>query len=196
MKFSPDNKWLLSVSRDRRWALFENQSSDGSYDFRLITMPDKKNGIHSRIIWTCDWSHDSKLFATGSRDGKCVVWKFGDALRTAHGDVNASLGGVIAMHTIELKNQSITAVAFSHWNFGSSAEYLLAAGTDAGIIRLFCVGGSTFRELHALSTSQAHHLTVRKLAFRPENLTGQRVVQLASCGDDHLVRICQINLEE
>lgn len=196
MKFSPDNKWLLSGSRDRRWALFENQSSDGSYDFRLITMPDRKNGIHSRIIWTCDWSHDSKLFATGSRDGKCVVWKCGDALRIAHGDVDASLGGVVALHTIELKNQSITAVAFSHWNFGSAAEYLLAVGTDGGVIRLFCVGGSNFTELHALSTSQAHHLTVRKLAFRPENSDGLRVVQLASCGDDHLVRIYQINVEE
>lgn len=192
MKFSPDNKWLMSVSRDRRWALFENQSSDRSYDFRLITMPDKKNGIHSRIIWTCDWSHDSKLFATGSRDGKCVVWKCGNTVRAANGEVDASLGGVIALHTIELKNQSITAVAFAHWSYGSSAEYLLAAGMDEGVIRLFKVGATSFTEIHTLNISSAHHLTVRKLAFRPVSSNGQRIVQLASCGDDHLVRIYQI----
>lgn len=73
MKFSPNGKYLLTVSRDRRWSLFENKSNDNSLaNFELVATTDKKNGIHSRIIWCCDWSHDSLIFGTGSRDGKVI----------------------------------------------------------------------------------------------------------------------------
>lgn len=36
--------------------------------------------------------------------------------------------------------------------------------------------------------SSAHHLTVKKLAFRPSRTK----LELASCGDDHLVRIYKL----
>jgi elongator complex protein 2 len=72
MSFSPNNQYLLSVSRDRRWSLFENQRSGDNdpNNFVMVATTDKKNGIHGRIIWCCAWSHDSKYFVTGSRDGK------------------------------------------------------------------------------------------------------------------------------
>lgn len=63
MKFSPDSNNLLSVSRDRRWSLF-SKTMDGN--FELVATTDKKTGVHSRIIWTCAWSHDSNYFATGN----------------------------------------------------------------------------------------------------------------------------------
>lgn len=188
LAFSPDNTFLLSTSRDRRWALFSAATiNDTTTEFKLIAQPDKSNGIHGRIIWTCAWTHDSQYFATGSRDGKCVLWHKGD---TAATDNSSSLGPVRSVHVLELKNESITALAFGRRPPKSTGEYLAAVGTDTGSIRIYGVDivGSCWTELLLLNAWQAHHLTVRRLSFRPFGATGN-ALQLASCGDDHLVRL-------
>lgn len=136
MKFSPNNQYLLSVSRDRRWSLFENKTSSNEIDklcnFELCATTDKKNGIHSRIIWTCDWSHDSKYFCTGSRDGKVVIWNRTDV------DSNTSLGFYSALNILELnKTDSITALALSKNHFREDNSYLVAVGLEHGIIHLY-----------------------------------------------------------
>ncbi|GAB1301509.1 Elongator complex protein 2 [Apodemus speciosus] len=81
MTFSPDDKFLLAVSRDRTWSLWKRQDAtstefDVSTDpfFSLFAFTNKITSVHSRIIWSCDWSPDSKYFFTGSRDKKVVVW--------------------------------------------------------------------------------------------------------------------------
>lgn len=76
LAFSPDSQKLVSVSRDRRWTLFQRR--EGSNHFDIAASSDKTNGVHSRIIWCCAWAHDSSMFATGSRDGKvslimCII---------------------------------------------------------------------------------------------------------------------------
>ncbi|PKY14388.1 WD40 repeat-like protein [Rhizophagus irregularis] len=68
IKFSHNDKYLLSVSRDRIWSIFEK--CEGAIPYKFIT----KNKAHSRIIWDCSWSHDDKLFATGSRDKTVKIW--------------------------------------------------------------------------------------------------------------------------
>lgn len=150
MKFSADNRYLLSVGRDRRWSVFENhptesQSEDVICNYELIATTDKKNGIHSRIIWTCDWSHDSKMFATGSRDAKAVIWA-----RTEF-DSQTSLGQFKAMGTLDLaKNDSVTALAFAHGYLrGENGTYLVALGLETGLIHL-----------HSFSDSWKHLLTI------------------------------------
>jgi len=84
----PDDKHILSVSRDRSWRLYERQgdatgnkpvpyhigsdkNTDGlaSYHsvdpkYTLVTA-DKS---HARIIWDCAWSAEGDVFATASRD--------------------------------------------------------------------------------------------------------------------------------
>ncbi|RUS29085.1 WD40-repeat-containing domain protein [Jimgerdemannia flammicorona] len=69
-KFSHDDRFLLSVSRDRLWSLFERVLGDDANPYKLVA----QNKSHARIIWDCSWSHDGKLFATGSRDKTVKIW--------------------------------------------------------------------------------------------------------------------------
>lgn len=137
LKFSPDNQRLLSVSRDRRWSLFENKltetsaASDAVPDYKMIATTDKRNGIHARIIWTCDWSHDGNYFATGSRDGRVVAWHRTEA------DTKSTLGYYGAVDTLEMaKTDSVTAVAFAKHYLNDNEKYLVAIGLETGYIHV------------------------------------------------------------
>lgn len=136
MKFSPNNRWLLSVSRDRRWSLFERDKSnlddgDAIYNYTLCATSNKKNGLHSRIIWTCDWTHDNEYFVTGSRDGKAVAWQRND------GDSGTCLKNYSALSTLEMaKDDSITAIAFSTSFASNNCDYLAAIGLETGKIHI------------------------------------------------------------
>lgn len=124
--FSPDNTKLLSVSRDRRWSIFEKNRENN--EFFLAATTDKTTGIHARIIWCCAWTHDSKYFATASRDGKLVVWWKNKAREVVN-----SLGPYEAVgQHLELKGESITAVAFAPNLIDN--KYLLCLGLDTGVV--------------------------------------------------------------
>lgn len=139
MKFSPNDQWLLSVSRDRRWTLFEATGNDADAAtgaaYKMIACTDKTNGIHSRIIWTCDWTHDSRIFATGSRDGKVVAWHKSD---TNSESSSSSLNGYRSLATLDFqKTDSITAIAFAK-SFAQcdKCDYLAAIGLETGHIHV------------------------------------------------------------
>lgn len=183
MKFSSDGKRLLAVSRDRRWSLFENNSAD-SINFELISTTDKNNGVHERIIWCCDWSHDDNFFATGSRDGKIAIWcKNEDKI-----DVDSSLKNYKCSAVISLPSESITALSFAKNHF-NSVDYLLAIGSENGIIQFYRFDGKECHFLGSLNNSEAHHLCVNKLEFRPS----VDEFHLASCGNDNLVKIYELS---
>ncbi|XP_060527513.1 elongator complex protein 2 isoform X2 [Cylas formicarius] len=182
MKFSPDSKRLLSVSRDRRWTIFFRNDENA---FELISTTDKNNSIHTRIIWTCAWTHDSQYFATGSRDGKLVVWHENLTM-----EPSLPLGRYeVACEPLQFVRESVTAVAFGP-NFVHAA-YLVAVGFDSGEVQVLNWRNFQFTLVLRLSTSDAHHLTVRKLEFRPrfgragyKNNNEDNILQLASCSSD------------
>jgi len=68
----PDNRYLLSVSRDRHVSLFEfRPSSDpGASVGAGAFVGSTKLKAHARIIWSCSWApvRGAHYFATGSRD--------------------------------------------------------------------------------------------------------------------------------
>lgn len=41
--------------------------------YTRVAYTDKKSSLHTRIIWTCAWSHDDHYFITVSRDKKVRV---------------------------------------------------------------------------------------------------------------------------
>lgn len=69
MAFSPDSKFLLSVSRDRSFAIYA-RTEEGKWHLFNRT-PE----AHARMILTCAWIPDSTRFITASRDGQICIWK-------------------------------------------------------------------------------------------------------------------------
>ncbi|OAD68764.1 hypothetical protein PHYBLDRAFT_117063 [Phycomyces blakesleeanus NRRL 1555(-)] len=71
VRFSHNDRWLLTVSRDRVWSISERVEGNQDVAYRLTS----KNQAHARIIWDCAWSHDDKFFVTGSRDKTVKFWE-------------------------------------------------------------------------------------------------------------------------
>nr|XP_012220137.1 PREDICTED: probable elongator complex protein 2 [Linepithema humile] len=185
MEFSPNGKYLLSVSRDRRWSLFKDEG--GSYT--LVAVSSKKDSPHSRIIWCCAWTQNSRYFATGSRDGKIGIWS------TKMMDDNTE--GVILETTLSIQNQSVTALCFA--SSCTQGSYILAIGCETGRIdiqKITMNAENVWSQLVTYDTSQAHHLTVKRLMFRPDNEDSSNTLQLASCSLDYSVKIHDIDLSK
>jgi WD40 repeat protein len=77
--FSPDDRLILSVSRDRSWRLYELREDLGEPLFSCSNsilfhstlegyVPVASNNSHARIIWDCSWAAEGDVFATASRD--------------------------------------------------------------------------------------------------------------------------------
>ncbi|KAF7489735.1 hypothetical protein SSS_04609 [Sarcoptes scabiei] len=116
IRFSPDDHFALSVSRDRTWTIIRVS------DFQIIASCDKSTGIHSRIIWDCCWTPDSSNFITASRD-KCVItWSFNADKKT---EISAMkniafkepITTVDVHEKLILKNHCICALGFENGTF-------------------------------------------------------------------------------
>ncbi|XP_075969096.1 elongator complex protein 2-like [Anticarsia gemmatalis] len=180
LAFSPDSHQLLSVSRDRRWTLYQRE--EGSNSFAIAASTDKTNGVHSRIIWCCAWSFDGKAFGTGSREGKVCIWSKSNPTETSLKDYGI-LGKPLDTNT------SVTALAFAPKRERNSL--FIATGFETGVIRLYRFDNDGWELLKELDRSTAHHLTVKRLSFKP---TEEDKMLLASCGSDHLVRIYSVSV--
>lgn len=97
-RFSHNDRWLLTVSRDRLWAISERNVGDEEMPYKLVA----KNKAHARIIWDCSWSHDDKLFVTGSRDKTVKIWIQPDE----------AVPNWTCVHTIKCE-EAVTAVDFA-----------------------------------------------------------------------------------
>jgi len=184
LKFSQDSTWLLSVSRDRQWALFKRDSDDTESPYKLHQLMKP----HARIIWSCSWSPDSRFFVTGSRDKKLMTWTQ---------DAETQKWNKIGLHAFK---DAITAVAIntSMVTINGTPSYLLALGFEKGEIHLMSSNlngeeGFTWNPLHIIHPFISHSSQVKKLAFRPANSIHDSI-QLASCSSDTSVRIFDVKL--
>ena len=72
LQFSDDDKFLLSVGRDRQWTVFERGGDEaGSYHIRALNPKG-----HSRMILDAAWAprKATRCFATASRDKSIKIW--------------------------------------------------------------------------------------------------------------------------
>lgn len=78
LQFSHNDKYLLSVSRDRHFSLFQVNESDKS-DKSDSSSPSVEVTLlcrvqaHERIIWSCSWNFNDNYFITGSRDKSVII---------------------------------------------------------------------------------------------------------------------------
>ncbi|GAA5940941.1 Elongator subunit ELP2 [Sporobolomyces koalae] len=179
VEFSRDDKWLLSVSRDRTWRLYE-RIEDDSLGYRPVA----SSKSHARIIWDACWSLDSSFFATASRDKTTKIW-------TRQADTTWD-----CVQTIKL-DEAATSVATTY--LSSAQLHLLAIGLENGQVHLFTSpvsDPSSFTLLSVLDSSVAHVLAVTTLDFCPASKTLPEGVcaRLASGSEDKSVRVFDVKL--
>ncbi|KAG0608058.1 hypothetical protein M758_8G074700 [Ceratodon purpureus] len=209
LEFSPDNRFLLSVSRDRHFSVFhitQPGTGEDEVQYKLLGRVD----AHKRIIWACSWSPCSRFFATGSRDKTVKVW---EVLETSENNFQVRL-----ITTLPPFKCSVTALAWAPFT-GSEKSYLLALGKEDGSLELWrgnlTISTDGTKKLDILFSSRVdmflcHTATIHRLCWRrlPTSVTPKENedqnelktsvelgrLQLASCGADHTVRIYNVNL--
>uniref|UniRef100_A0A8D0H822 Elongator complex protein 2 n=1 Tax=Sphenodon punctatus TaxID=8508 RepID=A0A8D0H822_SPHPU len=196
MAFSPDDKFLLSVSRDRKWSLWKNKYTNPT---PLFVHTDQNTAVHSRIIWCCDWTPDSKYFITGSRDKKVTITK-GSLLVMQNGP-----DAIVPCSSVLNVGDSVTAVSISP-GLAPDGSYVVAVGSESGKVTLYTwkprekPESLDWKKCIETDTSQSHTLAVKKLCWRghvgkagEDTLDGSEWLQLASCGADHCLKIFNVN---
>lgn len=124
LAFSKLGTYLLSVSRDRTWALHRRDQNE-KYKFTLVQKTDKKTSVHTRIIWSCAWCPDEKYFVTASRDKKVLVW--GKEENTECWSTRSD--------SLDM-GEPVTAVCV-HDMKTDNERYVIAVGTETGKIGIY-----------------------------------------------------------
>ncbi|KAG0727400.1 Elongator complex protein 2 [Chionoecetes opilio] len=179
LAFSPDDQYLLSISRDRTWAVFVRAVNDKGVTYRLYESVTKKETMHSRVIWSCAWLPDSTHFVTASRDKTVAVWGLTESAWCRKALLNES--------------DEVTAVAVT--TLHASQCVLIATGLVGGDVHLIRYNPteSTFSS-EVMKVTHKHHDSVRRLEFRPTLQGTPDVSYLASCSSDNRVHIYRINI--
>jgi elongator complex protein 2 len=200
LRFSADDDHLLSVGRDRQWAVFarkknKEEEDDGRCGYQLLQANPKG---HARMILDAAWAppvggDSARVFATAGRDKQVKVWikKGSDGERDGESGPQFELGKAIA------EEHPVTALDFLP-EVTKDGLLLLAVGTEAGrlsVLSLKVEGGkvsvvSTLVVRPELCLPKA----VMQLAWRPAR-EGQEGPELAIAGEDGSLRIYRFALQ-
>jgi elongator complex protein 2 len=193
LAFSPDGERLASASRDRSVGVFARRAAGapaGAPPFALVG----KLKAHARIVWALAWSPDSRLLATASRDGSLKVWAAGGEALPGAPLCALPMGDAVRSVAFAPAPPAGTGAVDP-----GSRTYLLAAGLESGVLCVLRLtwgpasGEAAAREVWRSSVFQQHAAAVRRVCWRagePAAGGGRRQqLLLASCGDDHSVRI-------
>ncbi|SCV72081.1 BQ2448_4775 [Microbotryum intermedium] len=177
-----DGRWLLSVSRDRSWRVFERTEDEDLYRPHQAEIK-----AHARIIWDACFSPDAQTFFTASRDKSIKVW---------------STKTWIEVETLKFE-EAATSIACMR----NGERDVLAVGLENGDIRVFVkplkavegwkemVGlGPESNRAFAWSYRIAHVQTVTSLSFCPKAIDDSSTVRLASASEDRSVRIIDVTI--
>ena len=173
LKFSSDDRYLLSVGRDRQWAVYERSEQDPSTFSPLTSNPKG----HSRMILDAAWAPESgtSIFATAGRDKSVKLWRKNE-------------GSFECKFTISLKTP-VTALAFlSHVYKGS---FILAAGEESGELSVYRIAVESLEATHLSSVDKlaSPSKTITQLSWRPIPKEETDDFALAVASEDTSTRI-------
>ncbi|KAI7214887.1 RNA polymerase II Elongator subunit [Hortaea werneckii] len=175
LAFSADDKYLLSVGRDRQWAIFERGEQTSSTYKSLVSDPKG----HSRMILDCSWapSQVGYVFATAGRDKSVKIWR----LETGKAECITTVAA----------DAPVTAIAFALSVNAGSID--LAMGMENGKIKLVRLDAQSLQvgASEELAKSACPSAAVNCLRWRPGGGEGHK--QLAVAGEDNALRIVSIS---
>lgn len=183
LEFSNDDKFLGSVSRDRQFVLFKKSIEDPKKPYVLFFI----NKSHTRIIWSLSFSHETRLCITGSRDKKLKIW-----------NIEEKNVGYIGGKSFE---EGITACAFGDKNIKFSENisniYMVTVGLESGNIWFLKIslneGNTNIEVLGKIEEFWRHSMNINRIKFR--KCEDDNEFQIASCSDDHSLRIFKVEIK-
>lgn len=124
LRFAPDDKMLLSVSRDRQWTVFEKDS-----ETQLYSLKESHPKGHNRMVLGAAWAPLAArwAFATAGRDKFVKLWM--------------AANDKFQLTTSTEAHSSVTSVEFLQRVYRDSI--VLAAGTENGDVFLYSFDSST-----------------------------------------------------
>ena len=122
LRFSRDDKYLLSVGRDRQWAIFERDDNN-AYSYSLRTQNIKG---HSRMILSASWAplEAGSVFATAGRDKAVKLWNLLSALEGSSSTCASNLQLDVPVTAIDFHPRLLDGALF------------LALGTEHGNVAI------------------------------------------------------------
>ncbi|KAK3359197.1 WD40-repeat-containing domain protein [Lasiosphaeria hispida] len=183
-----DDQFLLSVGRDRQWAVFERDGKKEGAGYKLLQANPKG---HSRMILDASWAPEAaegvSVFATAGRDKQVKIW----VRRAAHREGKAEF---VLAQTLE-QEHPVTALDFLPVPT-TDGRLLLAVGTEAGrlVVLGLSIDGGEVTIAAAISVKPELWLpkAVLQLAWRPlrdNDVQEGRGRELAVAGEDGSLRI-------
>lgn len=173
LAFAPGGRKLLSVGRDRTWAVFENTGGSGfDGDWKLI---ERKEKGHARMILDGKWAPMEDIFATGGRDKMVRVW----CRREGGWECTATLKFEVP----------VTAVDFYGTVMGGKC--VLAVGLEDGGLEVYKVGtGGECAEADRVLFDQrvTPDKAVTQITWCPSEVENGKL-QMAVTSEDGSVRI-------
>lgn len=175
LRFSPDDSLLLSVGRDRQWAIFERSTAE-STEYKLKHSDPKG---HSRMILDAAWAPgSSNAFATAGRDRSIKLWA-----KSAHGYACAST----------IKQESpVTAVDFIDMPVEDNMAWL-AVGTEEGRLSYHKINLADLSVVDTISSmaQSCPSKAITQLAWRPQRSEDgvSKDIEIAVASEDCSLRV-------
>ncbi|KAJ5570337.1 Elongator complex protein 2 [Penicillium hispanicum] len=180
LSFSEDDQLLLSVGRDRQWAIFARSESDPKIFINHTSNPKG----HSRMILGAAWAPlmTDRIFVTAGRDKSVKIWQETENTFTCKRSVSLT--------------SAVSAISFLPATCKNS--FILAVGEDSGVISIHRFTCDSLEAHHVVTIDQtiAPSRAVTQLAWRPVSRVdadSSAQFELAVASEDTSTRIYTIS---